>query len=315
MTRETSLLLAIALLLAVLAAAAPGFFTGANIRDLLVANAPTLLVALGMTIIIVAGHIDVSVGAQFAVVSVITGLLARDGLPLWLLALVVPLAGAALGALNGVLVSFAGLPSIVVTLATMVILRESLRWATDGAWVQGLPADFQWFGLGQVAGQTMLLVVVAILTTALAWSLRHLAAGRAVYATGSDREAARLVGIPTRAVVAGAFVLAGALTSLAALLNAIRFAEVPANAGLGLEMRAIAAAVVGGASVTGGRGSARGTLLGVVLLGLAAPALTFLGVSAHWERAIQGGILIGAVTLDALGRRRARHVAVAVGHA
>ena len=138
------------------------------------------------------------------------------------------------------------------------------------------------------------------------WGLRHLAAGRAVYATGSNREAARLAGLDTSLIVFAVFVVAGALTGLAALLNAVRFNQIPTNAGLGLEMKVIAAVVVGGTAITGGRGSLAGTLLGVILLGAIGPALTFLGVSAYWERAIQGGIILTAVAIDAV-RAHAAH--------
>jgi rhamnose transport system permease protein len=125
-----------------------------------------------------------------------------------------------------------------------------------------------------------------------------------VYATGSNEQAARLAGLDTARVTFAVFTIAGALTGLAALLNSVRFNQIPSNAGIGLEMKVIAAAVVGGAAIRGGRGSFAGTLLGVVLLGAIGPALTFLGVSAYWERALQGAIILAAVTLDALRERR-----------
>jgi rhamnose transport system permease protein len=124
-----------------------------------------------------------------------------------------------------------------------------------------------------------------------------------LYATGSNPGAARLAGIHTSAMKFGAFVLVGALTGLAALLNSARFNQIPANAGIGLEMKVIAAVVIGGTSITGGRGTIFGTVLGVILLGSIGPALTFLGVSAYWERAAQGGIILVAVAIDALSGR------------
>src|SRR6185436_19072622 len=111
------------------------------------------------------------------------------------------------------------MPSIVVTLALMVAWRDGLRWITEGAWVQNLPASFQWFGLGQTAGQGLIIVSALLLLVGFGWILRNLSAGRAVYAVGSDSEAARLAGIEPRQVVFGVFVLMGALTGLAALLN------------------------------------------------------------------------------------------------
>ena len=298
--REWAVVSAIAILAVVLAVAAPGYFSTENLRDLLLANLPVLLVASGMTLVIVTGQIDISVGSTFALCAVAAGVLAKAGLPVGIAAAAACLLGTAVGALNGALVAYAGIPSIVVTLATMTALREGLRWATEGAWVQDLPPAFQWLGLtpGQfpfVAG-----LAAATLTAGLAWALRHLAAGRAVYATGSNPGAARLAGLDTAAITAAAFALLGTLTGLAAVLNAVRFNQIPANGGIGLEMKVVASVVVGGTAVTGGKGSVLGTVLGVVLLAAIGPALTFLGVSAYWERAIQGAIILVAVAADGI---------------
>ena len=139
----------------------------------------------------------------------------------------------------------------------------------------------------------------------LTWALRYTAAGRLLYATGSSLDAARLAGVNTPLVKLSAFACLGALTGVAAILNAMRFNQIPANSGLGLELKVIAAVVVGGTAITGGRGTLPGTLLGVALLGAIGPALTFLGVSAYWERAIQGAIILLAVAVDAIPRRSA----------
>jgi rhamnose transport system permease protein len=305
--REASVALAIVAVGLVLAVAAPGFFARDNLSDLFLANLPVLIVALGMTLIILTGEIDISVGSVFAIAGVAAGLLAKAGLPMPLVALSACLVGAALGGINGVLVAYVRIPSIVVTLATMVALRDGLRWATDGSWVQDLPPSFQWFGLSQAVYPFVAFLTAAGLTGLLAWGLGHLAAGRSVYATGSNREAARLAGIYTALVTSAVFMLAGAFTGLAALLNSVRFSQIPSNAGLGLELKVIAAVVVGGTAISGGRGSMAGTVLGVILLGAIGPALTFLGVSAYWERAIQGLIILAAVAFDALRDRPVTH--------
>jgi rhamnose transport system permease protein len=142
------------------------------------------------------------------------------------------------------------------------------------------------------------LVAAAVWSVAV-WMLGRTAAGRAVHATGSDAEVARLAGVPTRGVVCGVFVLMGALVGLAALLNAVRFNTVPSNAGIGLELKAVAAVVVGGTAITGGRGTLFGTLIGVALLGTIGTALTFLGINPFWEKAIQGAIILAALVSDA----------------
>lgn len=288
---------------AVLAWRAPGFFAAANLRDMAVANAPALIVAMGMTVVIAAGEIDVSVASQFAVASVVAGSLAKAGLPLVLVAVLTALAGASMGLLNGALVTRLGVPSIVATLAAMAFWREALRWYTQGAWVQGLPAGFQWMGLSQGAGEVAILGAAGLIFGALAWALREVQAGRAVYAVGSRKESARLAGIPVGAISLGVFGLMGVLTGVAALLDAVRFTQVQSNAGAGLELKAISAVVIGGASITGGKGSLWGTLMGAAVLAAIAPSLTFLGINAFWEKAIQGGIILGAIGLERMTAR------------
>lgn len=196
-----------------------------------------------------------------------------------------------------------GLPSIVVTLATMAILRQGLAWARQGEAVYGLPADFQWFGLSQTAGQWALVLAALGLFCAFAWGLRFLAAGRAVYAVGADHEAARLAGIRSPRVVFAVFVLMGALAGLAAMLHSVRSPQIDPNAGKDLELRVIAAVVVGGVAISGGRGTLVGVLLGVALLGTIGSALVFLDVHSTWQRALEGVVILLAVSFDATRRR------------
>jgi rhamnose transport system permease protein len=307
--RELSVGLTIVALAIVLAFVTPAFFSGENLVDLFLANLPVLIVALGMTLVILTGQIDISVGSVFAICGVVAGLLAKAGLPITIVAVGACATGAALGALNGAFVAYARIPSIVATLATMVALRDGLRWITQGAWIQDLPDEFQWVGTSQAAYPFLAGSISAALLAGLAWGLRYLPAGRAIYATGSNQDAARLAGFRTARVTFLVFAALGGLTGLAALLNSVRFNQIPSNAGLGLEMKVIAAVVVGGAAITGGRGNVAGTFLGVVLLGMIGPALTFLGVSAYWERAIQGAIILAAVALDAFRARPVTHAA------
>lgn len=301
--RELSAGIAFVVLLVIVGIAAPSFFSAGNLRDLVINNAPTLLIAVGMTLVILIGQIDISVGSQFAVCSIAAGLFAKSGLPMPLVVIGIVAIGAVLGAVNGLLIGWMRLPAIIVTLAMLVILRDALRWTTEGAWVQDLPSNFQWLGLGQSAGEGFILLSSALVFSTFAWSLKNLVAGRKLYAVGSDAEAARLAGIDSRKVVVWVFVIMGGLVGLAAMLNAIRFTSIPGNAGVGLELKAIAAVVVGGAAITGGRGTLIGTLAGVALLGTIGTALTFLGINPFWEKAIQGAIILAALVSDvALGR-------------
>jgi rhamnose transport system permease protein len=302
-SREISVAVAIVVICAVLSVLAPAFFAPENQLDLVLGNMPVLIIGLGMTLVILTGNIDISVGSQFAICGVAAGILAKADVPVPLAAIGACCVGGLLGAINGALVSFVRIPSIVVTLAAMVAFRDSLRWMTQGAWIQDLPEAFQWFGLSQRASAFVTVSVAVLLLGFFAWALKYVAAGRAVYAAGSDADVARLMGIDAGRVTFFVFIITGILTGCAAVLNSVRFNQIPSNAGLGLELKVIAAVVVGGVAITGGRGTLLGTVLGVVLLGIVGPALTFLGVSPYWERAIQGGIILLAVATDAVRLR------------
>ncbi len=306
--RELSVAVSILILAVVLAIVTPGYFSGENLSDLFLANMPVLLIALGMNMVILTGQIDISVGSIFAVCGIVAGVLSKAGMPVLAAAAGAVAAGVVMGAVNGALVAYVRIPSIVVTLATMVALRDGLRWATQGAWVSDLPPDFQWLGLSQGSYPILIAVSAVLFVAAIGWGLRNLAAGRTVYATGSNAEAGRLAGIDTNMVTFSVFAMTGALTGIAAVLNSVRFNQIPSNAGLGLEMKVIAAVVVGGTSITGGSGSTAGTVLGVILMGAIGPALTFLGVSAYWERALQGAIILAAVVVELIRERAEKRV-------
>jgi rhamnose transport system permease protein len=265
-----------------------------------------LIVACGVALVIICRQIDISVGSQFAICSVSAGLLAAGNwsLPLVLLASVI--LGLVLGAVNGLLVAALRLPSIVVTLATMVTWREALRWQRQGEFVN-LPDQTQWFGLHQMHGQILIVAAALALLFLLAVAAKHLSAGRFIYAVGSDAEAARLAGIRPHLVTFAVFAFMGALTGLAALLNTLQSPQVDPNSGTGLELKVIAAVVVGGVAISGGRGSLWGVLVGFLLLACISPALTHLHLPPYWERAIQGAIILLAVFADGWRERKGSH--------
>jgi ribose/xylose/arabinose/galactoside ABC-type transport system permease subunit len=301
--RELSVAAALGLLLLVLAIFAPNFFAIQPLLSRLTAQTPALVAAIGMTLVIICRQIDISIGSQFGMCAVIAGLLAAAKLPLLFVMLAAIGAGAAMGAVNGALIAGLGLPSIVVTLATMVTWQEALR-----LWQQGrllnLPPGVQWLGLAQATGQIALITFAVVLVAAAAWVLKNLAAGRHVYAVGSDAEAARLAGINPKRTTFGVFVLMGMLTGLAAMMNVAQSPQVQPTSGEGLEMKVIAAVVVGGVAVSGGRGNLWGVFPGLLLLANINPALTHFHVQAYWEKAIQGFVILLAVMADGLRSRR-----------
>jgi rhamnose transport system permease protein len=301
--RELSILGALLLVLIALAIIAPGFYQAQPLLSLATREAPTLVVACGMALVIICRQIDISVGSQFAVCSVCAGVLAAHNTPIAVVALAAVALGALFGAINGVLVAGLRLPSIVVTLATMVTWREALRWQRQGEFVN-LPEKIQWFGLSQSAGQWSLVAIALALLVVMALAMRHLAAGRFVYAVGTDAEAARLAGIRPQLVTFMTFVAIGALTGLAAMMNVAQSPQVDPKSGTGLELKAIAAVVVGGVAISGGRGTLWGVFVGLLLLACVAPALTHLHVEAYWEKAIQGAIILLAVVADGVRSRK-----------
>lgn len=301
--RELSVVGALLAVLIGLALVAPAFFSPQPLLSLVTREAPTLVVACGMAAVIITRQIDISVGSMFSVCSVCAGLLAARG---WPLALVLPASvglGALFGAFNGFLVAVLRLPSIVVTLATMVTLRQGLNLIRQGEFVN-LPDRVQWFGLSQTAGQLVLVGAALGLLVALAWAMRNLRIGRTLYAVGTDAEAARLAGISPQGVTLLVFVFIGALTGLGAMMNLAQSPQVQPLTGNGLELKVIAAVVVGGVAISGGRGNLWGALAGLLLLACVAPALTHLHVEAYWEKAVQGAIILLAVVADGLRSRQ-----------
>ena len=301
--RELSVLGALAAVLVGMAIFAPAFFSPQPLLSLLTREAPTLVVACGMACVIITRQIDISVGSMFSVCSVCAGLLAARGWPLLLVLPASVALGALLGAVNGLLVAGLRLPSIVVTLATMVTLRQGLNLVRQGEFVN-LPDRIQWFGLSQMSGQLVLVGASVAFLVALALAMRHVAGGRFVYAVGSDAEAARLAGIRPQRVTFLVFVFIGALTGLAAMMNLAQSPQVQPLSGAGLELKVIAAVVVGGVAISGGRGNLWGAFAGLLLLACVSPALIHLHIEAYWEKAIQGAIILLAVVADGLRTRK-----------
>lgn len=303
--RELSIFAALGILLLTLAITAPGFYQLQPLISLLTREAPSLIVALGVAFVIISRQIDISVGSQFAICSVCAGILATKH---WSVALIIPasvLIGALLGSINGLLIAGLKLPSIVVTLATMVTWREGLRWQREGQFVN-LPDPFQWFGFSQSAGQMIIMLSALALFLLAALASKRLPAARYVYAVGSNSEAARLAGIRPGIVTFLVFVFIGALCGLAAIVNIVQSPQVDPKSGAGLELKTIAAVVVGGIAISGGRGNLWGMLAGLLLLACISPALVHLHIEPYWERAIQGAIILIAVMADGIRTRKAR---------
>jgi rhamnose transport system permease protein len=301
--REITVAIALALLILSLAIFAPHFFQAQPLVSRLTSQMPALVAAVGIALVIISRQIDISIGAQFSMCAIVAGVTASAGFPLGIAILAALVTGALMGAVNGVLVAYLGLPSIVVTLATMVTWQEALR-----LWQQGrllaLPNGIQWFGLSQQVGQIVVISVTFTLVVGAAWAMKNLSGGRQIYAIGTDAEAARLAGIDPKRTTFRVFVLMGLLTGLAAVLNLVQSPQVQPNCGDGLDLKTIAAVVVGGVAISGGRGTMWGVLLGMLLLANVNPALTHFHQPPYWEKAIQGLVILLAVVADGLRSRK-----------
>lgn len=282
----------------------PRFLATRNLSDVLLGNAYIAVAAVGMSMVIVSGNIDISVGALIGVLATVSGTLAVDGAPIivtWLAPLVV---GVLVMALQGVVIAYLRIPAIVVTLGMLSILKGGLISVTGGKWITDLPdsfhlADIELFG---VVPMPVFLMIVATIVAAL-W-MRYSALGRSIYAVGGNAEAARLCGISQPRTVVMVFALHGFFAGIATLLYATQLRVIQSTVPPNLELTIITAAVVGGVSILGGVGTVIGSTLAAVLIAEIASALVFINVSPYWIRAVQGVLILVTVIADILRRRR-----------
>jgi ribose/xylose/arabinose/galactoside ABC-type transport system permease subunit len=281
-----------------LGATQPNFLDPATISNILTNAAYVAVVGVGMTMVIVAGQLDISVGSMLAVCALASGMLARAGVPMPLVVLASASLGLAMGAFNGALVAYLRIPSIIVTLGTLTMWRGAILWWTKGYWVMPLPPAWKVLGTAELLGLALPVWIGWGIVAAAAVLLARTAFGRQVYALGSNPAAAGLVGIDVPAVTFSVFALNGLLVGLATMMHVTRFSMVQTQEGLGLEFLVITAVVVGGTNIFGGSGNVIGTYLGVVLITVTSSALTFVGIPATWDQAIRGLFILAAVTAD-----------------
>lgn len=311
MGQEVVLVAVIAALWAVLAFTTPAFMTSGSIVPLLVATAPIALIGTGMTVVIVTGGIDVSVGGAVAVVSVVVARsLVEASIPLPLALLLAVVLGGVLGAVNGALIAFGRVHAIIITFGTANLFRFVALQVFGGTTVNGIPDTLGVLGRGG-AGRTLGIphsFVITVVIAAAAWYyLRHTAGGRHFYAIGGDAHAARLAGVSVQRRILLAYVLTGLLTGLGAcMLLAQGTATLAPNVGLGLELTVIAAVVIGGTSIMGGRGGVLGSLLGALLVQTVASGVTQLGWPSQLSPLFIGVFILIAVGTDLLRQRTRR---------
>jgi rhamnose transport system permease protein len=301
--QESVLVLAFLLVLGGVTVMNRGFIAPTNLVDILYNSSYIGVAAVGMTMIILCGHIDISIGAALGLCATVAGKLAVAGVPLWIVFSATIVTGGVIGLANGLLVAYCRIPAIVATLGMASILKGGLILSTGGIWIYGLPPGF---GISRQLILGIPLPICALVLFGVIFSiwLKYSAAGRQIYAVGGNAEAARLSGIPVRSVTLGVFVLNGLLVGISAILYATNFTAIQSNVAPGFELTVITSAVIGGVSILGGTGTVIGALLGAVLLHTIGTAMVYLHIRAEWFQTVQGSLILLTILLDVFRRRQ-----------
>jgi ribose transport system permease protein len=290
----------LALMSIVLTVVTPGFFTVANLTNVALQVAVLIIVALGMTLVILTEGIDLSLGPVLGLCGVVMALMVVSGWPLFIAIGAAVLIGAAFGTVNGALVAYLDLPAFIVTLGTFGIAQSIATVLTEGNSVTGLPDYVRWFNDGVFFG-----LPVPICATVLAFAVTFVLLyrtrfGRYTFAIGGNRNALILSGSRARYYQLLVYVYAGVLTALASFIMTARLNSAHPTIGVGLEFDAIAAVILGGTSFEKGRGGIVGTIIGALAVGVLRNGLNLMGVSTEWQVAVVGLVIIAAVSLDSL---------------
>ena len=284
----------------------PYFLTVSNLLNVAEQTSINAIVAVGMTFVILSAGIDLSVGSIVALAGVILGVALRDGQPLAFALMLTLAVGVVCGAVNGLLVSHGGLPPFIVTLGTMSIARGAALLVTEGRPISGFAASFRVLATGRVG-----FVPAPVIITAAVYVLAHLVLtrttfGRYVYAIGGNEEATRLSGVAVRFHKAMIYAVSGLMSAVAAVILTARLNSAQPIAGMMYELDAIAATVIGGTSLMGGEGTLAGTLVGALIMGVLRNGLNLLGVSSFLQQIVIGAVIVVAVLLDTVLKRKHR---------
>ena len=277
------------------------FLTTRNWSNLLDQAAPLALIACGVTVCVIAGIFDLSTGSMLAVAAIVAAEMAQTN-P-WLGVVIGVLVGGLLGLVNAGIMAVTGVNSFIGTLSTAFVFRGIAFMVTGGALVQVSDESFRTIGVEKFLGLKWAVWLFFVVAVVLGITLARTTFGRAVYAVGGNLEAARLVGIRVSRVQAAAYVISGLCAGLAGVITASKIGSASTELGLGIELRAITAAIVGGTSIFGGEGAVWRAVVGVMFLQSIGNAFILLGIDSQYETFAQGILILGAVSLDQLARR------------
>lgn len=308
--REAGISAFILILGALVALRAPAFLTMTNFKDILLNISILSIVALAQAMVIITHGIDLSVSSMIGLVAMMVAFVMKQApeFPVIAAALLGMALGAALGALNGVVISYGRVPPIIATLGTLSIYRGMVFFYSQGTWINSfeLPRSFKLLSKGTPLGLPNMVIIALVFAVLVYFFLNFTRTGRDIYAVGSNPEAAQMAGIRRQRVIFLVYMLSGLASGLAAVLWVSRFESAQTNTALGFELQTVAAAVVGGVSISGGVGTVPGVLLGALLLGLIENALPLVRISPFWQLAAQGLLILIAVVVDNLIARSAK---------
>ena len=300
-----SMLAILILMWVVLALLSPYFFTVDNLFEITLQTAVIAIIAAGETFVIISGGIDLSVGSVFACAAVIGGLVFTSTQNLALALLVTVAAGAVFGLTNGLLITKVRVPPFIATLGMMGIARGFALIFSRGIPIYNLSEGYKFIGQGKVFDVIPIPTLIVIVVFAVGFLIANYTRfGRFIYAIGSNSEATRLSGVNVPMVIIGIYTIGGLLSGLASTVEAGRLATVQPAGGNGYELLAIGAVLIGGASTFGGEGSILATLVGALMVTTIRNGLNILGVNAFWQYVVNGVVIIGAVAIDQIRRRR-----------
>ena len=306
--KEFSVLVILLVLVVFISVMSPAFLTVTNLRTTAIGFSCNAIIAIAMTLALVSGGFDLSVGSVLGLSAVCVVVLTNNGLNVWLACLVGLLAGAFCGTINGVLIGYMNLNAFITTLGMQQMARGIVYVLTNGGSIglkdaPGVTA-FRVIGSGSIGKIPVLVIVCLILVIIGDILVRRSGVARNVFFVGSNEKTAMLSGINTRLVKTMVYVLTGTLSGLAGVLTASRFGTATSSTGSGVEMTVISAAVIGGVSLSGGKGTVAGAVLGVIMMSVISNILVILNVSVHWQNFITGAILIIAIIFDVLSNRK-----------
>ena len=305
--REFVLLLIIIIGMVIVNFITPAFMTVINLRAMSLGLSLTGIIALGMTVVLISGGLDLSVGSIYGLTSTLTALLFnRRGFPIWGSTAIGVSVGTSFGLINGLVIGRVGINPLITTLSTMIMARGLAMFVSEGRIVttRGVGSGFPFLGQGLIYGLPLMFIILIVLVIVFILMFKKSVWMRNVFYTGSNIKSADYSGVNTSKVRVLVYVLSGLLASLCGMISLSRFGVAVPSAGDGMEITAIAAAVIGGASLRGGEGSALGTTLGVLLLSFISNMLVLIGTSVYLQNLISGIVLLLVVTVDHFNMKR-----------